>query len=77
MGKTNPKHAAVNAHQEPTRSSYNSWITSSHQEVSPAPLRALNYEEKWKYGGGEIRCHDHYTSSGGVLLFFHMKILNS
>ena len=45
--KMGPKHVAVNAHQEPTRSSYNSWMTSSYQEVLSAPLRALNYEEKW------------------------------
>ena len=51
MSETNPKHAAVNAHQEPTCGSYNSQITSSYQEVSPAPLRALTYEEKWTRPG--------------------------
>ena len=31
MGETNPKHAAVNALQEPTCGSYNSQMTSSYQ----------------------------------------------
>ena len=51
MSENNPKRAAVNAHQEPTCGSYNSRMTSSYQEVLSAPLRALNYKEKWTRPG--------------------------